>query len=228
MKWPNRSILRQVCSNYSPLVLLHYKVADVILMDVLMWVLVWSVPPFVELTRSSITCKWNLTSGTLWIYMCNFSFVFFLFKSIHIKSGDKELQSISSVLYVEQVHNINEISSFSSHFLALFWDKEKGGERERRRRRGRKNERKQVQDNVSVLITPIHSIDPYGLFFTHVIPYAPSVFYHIFNDLDYLPSDNTNNDVIPRHRHEQIQNDFGLLDDDSEDNFTILGKRKRD
>ena len=92
--------------------------------------------------------------------------------------------------------------------------------------------RKQVQDNVSVFITPIHSIDPYGLFFTHVIPHVPSVFYHIFNDLDYLPSDNTNNDnpidLYVISRHEQIQNECSLLDDDSEDNLTILGKRKRD
>ncbi|CAF1520317.1 unnamed protein product [Adineta ricciae] len=48
---------------------------------------------------------------------------------------------------------------------------------------------------------------------------------------NYLPSDNTNNDnpidlyVISRHRHEQLQNDFGLLDDDSEDNLTILDLR---
>ncbi len=95
----------------------------------------------------------------------------------------------------------------------------------------RKKENKQVQDNVSFLITSIHLIYPYVLYWAHVIVHAPYVLYHLFNDLDYRQSD-SNNDVnpvdlfvIPIHYHEDVINEFGLLDDD-DDNLTLLGKIK--
>jgi hypothetical protein len=57
------------------------------------------------------------------------------------------------------------------------------------------------------------------------------VLYHLFNDLDYSASDCDNDDypidplVIPIHQQEYINDEFGLFDDDDdEDNLTLFGK----
>ncbi len=63
-----------------------------------------------------------------------------------------------------------------------------------------------------------------------LIVHAPHVLYHPFNDLDYRQSD-SNSDVnpvdlfvIPIHYQEDVINEFGLFDDDDDDNLTLLGK----
>ncbi len=92
-------------------------------------------------------------------------------------------------------------------------------------------ERKQVQDNVSFLIIVIYPIYPYVLQWAHAIGHAPYVVYHLFNDLDYSESDCDNDDypidlfVVPTHQQEHIYDEFGLFDDDDdEDNLTFFGK----